>query len=62
MPPGGDGFYFFSVYLVIMADEWGRFDIRFNGDIICMAYAEQDDTTTDETTTSCSAVASVAEG
>ena len=63
VPPGGDGFYFFSVYLLVQADEYGIFDIRFNGDIICEAYSEQDDTTTDdEATTSCSAVASVAEG
>ena len=62
VPPGGDGFYYFSVYLLVQADEYGIFDIRFNGDIICEAYSEQDDTIDDEATTSCNAIASLSEG
>ena len=62
VPPGGDGFYYFSVYLLVRADEYGNFDIRFNGEMICEAYAEQDDTIDDEATTSCNAIASLGEG
>ena len=30
VPPGGDGFYYFSVYLLVIPDEIGEFDIHFN--------------------------------
>ena len=62
VPPGGDGLYYFSVYLRVRQNEVGRFDIEFNGEVICTTYAENLNTTSDETTTSCSGVASVSEG
>ena len=62
MSPGGDGFYYFSAYLLVQDGEYGRFDIEFKGEMICEAYAENLDTTDDATTTSCSAVVYAAEG
>ena len=56
MPPCGDGFYYFSTYLVVEDGEFGRFDIQFNGESVCSAQATQTGTTTDEITTSCSAI------
>ena len=62
MPPGGDGFYYFSTYLLVQSGELGRFDIEFNGEMICEAYAEQREMTNDDIGTSCSAIASANEG
>ena len=47
MPPGGDGFYYFSTYLTGNPDEIGIFDIQINGNTICAAIAEQQETSGD---------------
>ena len=62
MPPGGEGFYYFSTYLLVQDAEYGRFAIQFNGVSICYAHAQQTGTTTDEINTSCSAVLYGTEG
>ena len=62
MPPGGDGFYYFSTYLLVESGEMGRFDIEFNGEIVCTAYAEQRDMPSDDIGTSCSAIVYANEG
>ena len=62
VPFGGDGYYYFSTYLLVQDGEVGRFDIRFNGEMVCYAHATQTGTTTDEITTSCSAVVYGTEG
>ena len=62
MPPGGDGYYYFFVYLVVRADEYGYFDIELNEEIICTAFADQQNTAVNDGPTSCSAIAYVAEG
>ena len=55
MPPGGDGFYYFSVFLIVIYDEWGAFDIRINGEILCTPYSDQTDTPGDPGLAACSA-------
>ena len=62
MPPGGDGFYYLTMYLLVQDGEIGSFDIRFNGEMVCYAHATQFGTTTDEITTSCSAIVYGTEG
>ena len=62
VPPGGDGYYYLTTYLTIQDGEYGAFDIRFNGEMVCLALATQIGTTTDEITTSCSAVVYGTEG
>ena len=62
MPPGGDGFYYFSTYLLVHAGEFESFSIEINEEVICTAHAEQREATYDESTTSCSAVAFGTEG
>ena len=61
VPPGGDGFYYFSVYLLVLQGYVTVFDIEINGQTICMAYAEQLSSSDDEKT-SCTAVSYAAEG
>ena len=62
MPPGGNGFYYFSTYLLVDDGESGTFGIELNGGIICTAYADQTDTVSNDENTSCSAAAYVVEG
>ena len=56
MPPGGDGFYYFSFYLLLSSDEYGNFDIQLNGERMCTVYGDQVDTPDNEGPMSCSAV------
>ena len=37
MPPGGDGFYYFSTYLLVTGNAWARFSIEVNGEVLCTA-------------------------
>ena len=62
VPPGGDGFYYFSVFLVTDTGEWCRFDIELNGDILCTVDRDQDKTPGDEGQGSCNAGIYAAEG
>ena len=40
VPPGGDGFYFFSVYALSEFGELFTFDIRMNNQAVCAAYGD----------------------
>ena len=40
MPPGGDGFYYFSVFLTAAGDESAYFDVELNGELICTVYSD----------------------
>ena len=56
MPPGGDGFYSFSVYFLVEDAEFGYFDIRINGVRQCTAATDQVQTNSDDGQAACSAV------
>ena len=62
VPPGGDGYYYFSVYLLVDSDEWGRFNIEINGQILCTAQTYQLETTNGEGQAACSAAFYATEG
>ena len=62
MPPGGDGFYYFSVCLLVQPDEWGHFDIQINGEVLCVAQTDQTDTPNNEGQAVCSAATYATEG
>ena len=62
MPPGGDGFYYFSIFLMVLDLEFAYFDMQINGETICTAYASQTDTPINDENTSCMAVSYVAQG
>ena len=60
---GGDGFYYFSAYLTVWYYEIGWFDIQINGEMLCTALGDANDSTFSDTDqASCSAVVLVAEG
>ena len=57
VPPGGDGYYYFSVYLRVNGDEAGTFDVEINGELLCTAYSDlTESSSTDDQITSCSGV------
>ena len=62
MPTGGDGFYYFSTYLLVDSGEYGSFDIQINGETICTARNEQEQTTTDPGPATCSTVTYATQG
>ena len=62
MPPGGDGFYYFSVYLFVPCDEYAYFDIDINGDVLCSVGIDQQDTPIEEGLAACSAATYATEG
>ena len=63
MPPGGDGFYYFSAYFVVWYFEWAYFDIQINGELICTAFADRNSSdNADSGPTSCSATTLAVEG
>ena len=63
VPPGGDGLYYFSTYLLISAGEYGIFNMVVNDVIICSAYGDENSNSgSDVPQATCSAVVDVAEG
>ena len=62
VPPGGDGFYYFSTYLLGDDLEMGRFDIQINGDILCTVRVEQEIDASEYPQSTCSAAIFTAEG
>ena len=61
MPPGGDGFYYFSAYFLVRYYEYARFDIQINGAVLCTAYTDQQDPV-DDGQAACSAATYATEG
>ena len=40
MPPGGDGVYYFSTYLLVDDGESAYFDMTLNDDVICSTFPD----------------------
>ncbi len=41
VPPGGDGLYYFSTFLLVQDGELGRCSIKVNGATLCVAYGDE---------------------
>ena len=61
MPPGGDGFYYFSAYFVVVYYEFAVLEIHINGAVLCSAYTDQTDVF-DDGHAACSAATYATEG
>ena len=61
MPSGGDGFYYFSAYLLVQGGDYGFFDIQVDGDTLCTARTDEDDSSY-VGQAACSAATYVSEG
>ena len=63
MPPGGDGYYYFTVYLCGVGDESAWFDVELNDECICTVFSEMTESpASDYEITSCSGVTYAVEG
>ena len=62
MPPGGDGFYYLSTFLLGFYDEVSLFDLQISGDVLCMFCLEQDNTSLALLQSACSAVIYATQG
>ena len=63
VPPGGDGFYYFSVYLLAHGAESAIFNVELNGELLCTNYSDLTESpSSDEQSTSCSGITYAAEG
>ena len=63
VPPGGDGFYYFSAYLRADGDKSAVFDIEVNGELVCSPYSDLTESSAlDTESTSCSGVTYAVEG
>ena len=61
MPPGGDGFYYFSAYFLVNYYEFAGLDIQINGETVCTAFTDQQDPV-DNGQAACSAATYASEG
>ena len=63
VPPGGDGYYFFSVYLFVQGAKSGYFDVELYEEKICTAGSDVTESAiSDVDSASCSAVTYAVEG
>ena len=62
VPPGGDGVYYLTTYLLLQAGEFTTFDMRLNDDIICLANPDHDSVGSDSPSGSCSTAVNVVTG
>ena len=62
MPPGGNGMYFFYIFVTVDFGEYGMFEIRINEERMCSAYGDHDNLSTDYPSASCGIVAYVEAG
>ena len=53
MPPGGDGFYYFSTYLTGIFAEFSIFDLQINGDVLCTVNLDQTESSADALQSAC---------
>ncbi len=61
--PGGDGLYYFSTYLRVDDGEFGVFNIRVNGEILCSAFGDNDNSgAVDYPQATCSGLAQLGQG
>ena len=57
MPSGGDGFYYFNVYLMVPGGEDGIFNVELNEEeLLCSIGLDKQESPDDESQGSCSVV------
>ena len=63
VPPGGNGVYYFSIYIYVDDGEWAGFEMRLNDDDICTTWPDHyNNGDRDRAPGSCSAVVEVVAG
>ena len=62
VPSGGEGFYFFSTFLLGNWRNVAHFDMRINGDVLCSVRVDQEEQVSDFPQSSCTAAIYAEEG
>ena len=63
VPTGGEGYYFFTVYMRVLGDESAIFDIEIEGELICSVSSDLTESpSSDREITSCSGATYASEG
>ena len=63
VPPGGDGFYYFTIFLLTFSAEFAYFNLKINSQVLCSTKIDLDQAASgDVEGISCSGVAQVMEG
>ena len=62
VPPGGDGMYFFYIFMTVDWGEYALFEIRINNVRMCSANGDLDILGSDLPAASCGVVASLSAG
>ncbi len=62
VPTGGDGLYYFSIYLLVENGEWGEFRLWVNGEILCSAYGDAYNSPSEDPQATCSGLAQLTMG
>ena len=63
VPPGGDGIYYFSTYVLVVPGEYAYIDMTLNDDVICSTRPDHSNNGAgDHVPGSCSAVVDVVAG
>ena len=59
VPPGGEGYYFLTIYVTVWYSEFVEIDLRVNGKVVCTMYEDNYETSGDWSNGGCSAVTQV---
>ena len=62
VPPGGDGMYFFYIFMKVDWGEYALFEIRINNVRMCSANGDHDTLASDNPSATCGVVASLTAG
>ena len=62
MPPGGDGYYYFSTYLMGEDNEFAYFNLEINGEVLCTIRVDQQQVFGDFPQSACSAAIYTTQG
>ena len=62
VPPGGDGYYSWTLYLIGANGENSEYNIEMNGERLCSVRMDQQQTSSDVEQSTCSAIAYAAQG
>ena len=62
VPSDGDGYYYFSTYLLVDAGKFCIFDIQINGDTLCTVRGDKNEAPSDSGLGSCSATTYAVQG
>ena len=62
VPSGGEGLYYFSIFMAIQPQERGLFEIHVNNEAVCTSIGDMEVSGPDIAQATCSAVVDITDG